>query len=408
MSIFKKAAEAALAEVDRLTAEARSVDANADLSADEKRSKIDGLNADIAAKIAEARSAVESAEAEAEARSLGERMGKVVVPVEKPEGDEGRDGTDLDAEIRALSHPADKVEIQASSEFRAAGTNTAKLTDSAWAGTTVQNKFVAEVIQAMRDVSPILQAGVKIISTSTGEKIEWPVKNGSIIAAAVAEGATYGKSKGSFTRWSIDAYKYGVIAEGTYEMLNDSTLGLASIIAEDIGASLADVTNADFLRGNGTTAPHGIVNATVLNTTLANAAAITTDALVTFTHSIKPQYRAKAKWYVSDDFVLKVRLLKDGQGRYVWQDSLTAGAPSTLLGYPVVIDPYMDGTVGAAKVPVVFGDFSKFLVRFVGSVTLSRSDEYGWDSDIVAWKGSVRVDSGLTDAAALAKITMTA
>ena len=68
----------------------------------------------------------------------------------------------------------------------------------------------------------------------------------------------------------------------------------------------------------------------------------------------------------------------------------------------------MDTTVGAAKVPVVFGDFSKYLVRFVGSVDLSRSDEYGWDADIVAWKGSVRVDGGLTDASALAKITMTA
>lgn len=400
---FKKLAEAALTERARLVNEARSINDDANLSDAEKRERIERVNADIEAKTAEARSFVEQGEREVEARDLAARAGGLFVPQQ-----EQREAlASLDDEIRSLSK-GDVLGIEASSEYRAAGANTAKLTDSAWAGTTVQNKFVAEVIQAMRDYSPILQAGVRIISTKTGEKIEWPVKNGNIVAAAVAEGATYGKSKGSFTRWAIDAYKYGVIAEGTYEMLNDSAIPLASIIAEDIGESLAEVTNADFLNGNGTTAPHGIVPATVLNTTLANAAAITTDALVTFTHSVKPQYRNKAKWYVSDDFVLKARLLKDGQGRYVWQDGLTAGAPDVLLGKEVIVDPFMDTTVGAGNNPVVFGDFSKYLVRFVGSVNLSRSDEYGWDSDIVAWKGSVRCDAGLTDAAALAKITMTA
>lgn len=403
----KNEAQEKVDQINHLTAEMRAVDSDERKTDAEKREQIERINTDIAALTAEVRAIVEQGEREAEVRSLTERASALFAPGSVQEKREA--AYDLDAEIRSLGK-GDTLDILAGGglDFRAAGANTAKLTDSAWAGTTVQNKFVAEILKSLTETSPILQAGVRVITTATGEKMEWPVKNGKIVAAKVAEGATYGKSKGSFTRWTIDNFKYGVIAEATQEMLRDSQVPLASIIAEDIGESLADATNADFVKGDGVTMPHGIVPATVLSTPLANKAAVTSDALVTFTHSVLPKYRANAKFYVSDDFVLSARLLKDGEGRYIWQNGLDAGAPDTLLGKRVVTDVLMDGMVGAGKVPVLFGDFSKYLVRFVGSVNLSRSDEYGWDSDVVAWKGNVKVDGGLTDAAALSKIVLTA
>jgi HK97 family phage major capsid protein len=406
---YKALAEAALEERAKLVTELRSVNDDKTLTDADKERRGAELNAEIAAKTAEARAAVEDGEREAESRDLFDRAGKLVNPAgggqeKRSELDEfrnelrsvqDRNGGDLDLTVPAF-------------DTRAAGTNTAKLTDSAWAGTTVQSKFVAEVLQSLTEFSPILQSGARIVVTSSGEKMEWPLKNGRIVAAAVAEGATYTKSKGSFTRFTLDAFKYGIIAEATYEMLKDTQLPLESIIAQDLGESLAIKTAVDFLKGDGTTGPQGLVTATTLNTALANRAAITTDALVTFQHSITPSYRRNAKWYVSDDFVLAARLLKDGQGRYVWQDGIQLGAPDTLLGKQVVTDVNMDVATGAGKIPALFGDFSKFIIRFVGGATVSRSDEYGWDSDIVAWKANVRVDSGQSDAASVAKITLTA
>jgi HK97 family phage major capsid protein len=406
---YIKIANEALAERARLVNELRSVNDDKTLTDAEKRERVEKINVDVEAKTAEARDAVEAAERETEVRSLTERAGKLVVP--GAEGGEKRTAVDeFRDELRNVMTPgAGGLELTVPSfDSRAAGANTAKLTDSAWAGTTVQSKFVAEVLEALTEFSPILSAGPRIIVTTSGEQMDWPLKNGRIVAAAVAEGATYTKSKGSFTRFSLNAFKYGIIAEATQEMLKDSALPLESIIAQDLGESLAIKTAVDFLKGDGTTAPQGLVTATTLNTPLANRAAITTDALVTHQHSITPAYRKRAKWYVSDDFVLAARLLKDGQGRYVWVDGLQAGQSDTLLGKEVITDVNMDVATGAGKIPALFGDYSKFIVRFVGSANVSRSDEYGWDSDIVAWKANVRCDSGQSDAASVAKITLAA
>lgn len=421
---YKKIAEEALAKRANVIEQMRSADQDG-RSAEELRTFTEQAEADVARYTEEARQAVEAGEREAEARSLAERAGSLLSAA--PAGDSGRRSEDRDAErefedqLRAIARgEARGMDIQGDSEFharaarhfgvetRASGPNTAMTTTSAWAGTTIQTTFVGQVLDQFREHSPILQAGVRIVTTSTGETMEWPRRNAIMTAARVAEGATYGKSKSGFDRFALNAFKYGVIAEGTYEMLNDSQIPLAQFISSDIGEALADRTALDLLKGTGSGEPQGLVTGTTLNSALANAAALTTDALVIHTHALKPKYRQNAGWYVSDDFVLKVRLLKDAEGRYVWQPGITAGVGDTLLGKRVTVDVNMDDVNGGAKVPALFGDYSKFVVRVVGGVSLSRSDEYGWDSDIVAWKGSLKVGSGQSDALSVAKITVTA
>jgi len=52
----------------------------------------------------------------------------------------------------------------------------------------------------------------------------------------------------------------------------------------------------------------------------------------------------------------KIRKLKDNDGQYMWQPSLQAGQPSTLLGYPIVEAVDMPD-VAANSYPIMFGDF---------------------------------------------------
>ncbi|MCG5459626.1 phage major capsid protein [Micromonospora sp. PSH03] len=400
---FAEIAKKALERRATLVTEMRAVDADATLGASEKSERIEKIDGDIRQLETEASTAIERGEREARASELAERAGKLVTPRDRSERSDGGVGAELRAVALGESRGFDLVTSGDFDTRAAAGANTAVLTNTAWAGTTVQNKFVAEILESLTESSPILQAGVRIVSTTSGEKMEWPVKNGKLIAAQVAEGVVYPRSKGSFTRWSIDSYKYGVIAEATAEMLKDSALPLESIVAGDLGEAIADATNLDFLKGAGTAGPHGIVPATVLTQAATSATVVNYDDLIKMEHAIKPKYRTRAKWYASDDFALKARLVKDLEGRYMWQDAVTAGAPSLFFGKPVILDTFMD-SYAISKNPVIFGDFSKFLVRFVGSVNISRSDEYGWDADVVAWKANVRVDSGLTDAAALVKM----
>lgn len=55
-----------------------------------------------------------------------------------------------------------------------------------------------------------------------------------------------------------------------------------------------------------------------------------------------------------------VRMLKDTQGHYLWQPSLTAGVPSTLLGYPVEISEDLPVfSPGIASKSIFFGNFKE-------------------------------------------------
>ena len=44
---------------------------------------------------------------------------------------------------------------------------------------------------------------------------------------------------------------------------------------------------------------------------------------------------------MNDSTVKAIRKLKNGNGDYLWQPSLTAGQPDTLLGRPVYTSSYM-------------------------------------------------------------------
>jgi HK97 family phage major capsid protein len=66
-------------------------------------------------------------------------------------------------------------------------------------------------------------------------------------------------------------------------------------------------------------------------------------------------------WLLNDATVKAVRKLKDAQGQYLWQPSLVAGTPDTILGRPVKTSAYMP-TIAAAAKSVAFGDFGYYWI----------------------------------------------
>jgi HK97 family phage major capsid protein len=398
---FAALAKAALEKRANVVAEMRSVQDDAQLSDAEKRERVERMDADVRSLEAEARDAVERGEREAEVRSLAGRIPGLSAP--NVERQERSAQVDLDEQFRSVGRGESRgFDVTADREVRLAQTG-----DSANAGTTVQTSFVAQIMESLRENSPFIQSGVRIITTASGEKMEWPVKNGRLVAGKVAENGAYPKSDMSFDRWNIDSHKVGVIAEATQEMLEDSALPLASLLATDMGEAIADETALAFLKGSGVGEANGLLNGITLNAgtlSLASGGTVASDKFVELEHAIISKYRRNAFFYTSDAGVLYLRKLKDADGRYLWQPATVAGQPDTFLGKPISTDPNMEWATG--KTGVVFGDFSKYLVRFVRTVQVTRSDEYGFDRDVVAWKARLRYDGGITDGAAFAKLSL--
>lgn len=398
-------ANAALEKRASLIAELRSVNDDTVLSDAEKRERIERVETAVAEAEAEARTAVDNAERDAAFRGLSDKVASLAVGrgTSGPTGEKRE--RDLDAEFRAVALGEQReVEITADGGIEK---RIALLSSTPNAGTTVDNTFVTMLIDSLREQSPILQAGVQVLTTATGEKMEMPVKTGRLLGNRLGENTPYTRTDMAFTRIDLSAFKYGVSSEASVEMLNDSALPLASLIASDMGETLADLTNLDFLRGTGTNQPKGLLTGATLGTTGATiATTLTFDNLINLQHAVVPRYRPNAKFYTSDSAVLALRKIKDNDGRYIWQDPTVAGQQgASLLGRQVLIDVNMPAANAASSKIVAFGDFQRFfVVRFVRNVVVSRSDEIGWDRDVVAWKANVRCDSEVKDTAALATL----
>ena len=64
-------------------------------------------------------------------------------------------------------------------------------------------------------------------------------------------------------------------------------------------------------------------------------------------YSLKAPYRKSAVFLMNDASVKALRKLKDSNGQYLWQPSLTVATPDTLMGRPVYTSAYYRERDGA-------------------------------------------------------------
>ena len=121
------------------------------------------------------------------------------------------------------------------------------------------------------------------------------------------------------------------------------------------------------------------------------------DDLVDLTHSVDPAYRAGAKFMMNDSSLKVVRKLKDSQNRPLWEPSVQAGVPDSLLGFPVVTNQDV-ATMAANAKSILFGRLDKYKTRIVKDVTILRLVERFAENLQVAFLLFMRADGALLDA----------
>ncbi|HHL42106.1 MAG TPA: phage major capsid protein, partial [Hellea balneolensis] len=82
------------------------------------------------------------------------------------------------------------------------------------------------------------------------------------------------------------------------------------------------------------------------------------DALIDLVYAPKPRYRAGASFVMNRRTLGVLRKFKDADGNYIWQPGMQSGAPSSLLGYPVVeVEDMPD--IASDSYSIAFGDFRR-------------------------------------------------
>lgn len=262
-------------------------------------------------------------------------------------------------------------------------------------GYLVPDEYERTLVEALEEEN-IFRQLAKIIQTSSGDR-KIPVVATKGTASWIDEEGAYLESDDSFSQVSIGAYKLGTMIKVSEELLNDSVFDLESYISREFARRIGAKEEESFFTGDGTGKPLGILAATggaETGITAASATAITADELIDLFYSLKAPYRRNAVWVLNDSTIKAIRKLKDNQGQYLWQPSLTAGAPDLLLGKPVRTSAYMP-TIAADAKTIAFGDFPYYWIADRQGRSFKRLNELYAATGQVGFLASQRVDGKL-------------
>lgn len=313
-------------------------------------------------------------------------------------------GYDCWSTNRGNSRHMDKLNADLS--YRAEADALDTVTDTEGLDWVPTEQFRAELIRIMVAYGPI-RGVCRTIVTSGGETMRLPtVDDTANLAAIVVEEGPAVLAAPTTADVSWGAYKYGSLVKYSQEILQDSPLNMATLLAQLLGERIGRHQSNDFTVGTGSSQPNGIVTGATGATaewditpaaTYSNA-----DNLIDFQAELDPAYEAAGNvgWMFSRATLAEIRKIKATDGQYIWQPALRAGEQDMLLGAPYVVNQEV-ASVGASATAFVYGDMNSYIIRDVaGMRTRILSELYAVNDQfgIVSW---MRSDGNVANAAAI-------
>ena len=245
-------------------------------------------------------------------------------------------------------------------------------------GYTVATEFSRSLIEAMKQMGGV-RAVASSIQTGTGAQMLFPTANSTQEEGEiVGQNTAVSKQDTVFGQASVDVYKYSSKSIAVpFELLQDSFIDIEAYIKNLLRLRLGRIQNRHQTVGTGVAQPMGLVTASASGKIGATgqATSVTYDDLVDLEHSVDPIYRQGAGWMFHDNTLQALRKMKDTNGRPIfvpgYEQGNPGGAPDRLLGRAITINQNMAAMAANAK-SILYGDFSKYLIRDVMDVTLFR------------------------------------
>ena len=262
-------------------------------------------------------------------------------------------------------------------------------------GYLVPDEYERTLVQALEEEN-VFRRLAKVIQTSSGDR-KIPVVASKGTASWIDEEAAYPESDDSFGQVSIGAYKLATMIKISEELLNDSVFDMPSYIATEFARRIGAAEEEAFFTGNGTGRPLGILAETggaQVGVTGAKADAVTFDEVMDLFYSLRSPYRRNAVFIMNDATVKALRKLKNGNGDYIWQPSVTAATPDTILNRPVYTSGFMP-TLATGNKTILFGDLGYYWVADREGRSFKRLNELYAPTGQVGFLASQRVDGKL-------------
>lgn len=172
-----------------------------------------------------------------------------------------------------------------------------------------------------------------------------------------------------------------------------------ALVRDRLGYKFSVVMESAYLNGSGSNQPLGIFTAsndgigTGRDKSTGNTdTEIRFDGLIEAKFFLKPQYWPRARWLFHRDGVKQIAKLKDGEGQYLWRESVRVGEPDRVLGLPVFMSEYAPSTFTTGLYVGILGDFTYYWIADALDMDMQRLDELYAATNQVGFVGRMESD----------------
>ncbi|TKA98575.1 phage major capsid protein [Cereibacter changlensis] len=220
-----------------------------------------------------------------------------------------------------------------------------------------------EFIRNLVELSPI--RSVASVRQTASPSVIYPTRTGITNAKWKGETQTQEGSEPGFGQSEVPVKELNTFVDISNQLLADSAGQAEAEVRTALAEDFAQKEGLAFVSGDGVLQPEGFLTHPGIAET---SAALSADVLIAMLYAMPATYRNSGAWAMNGTTLGLIRLMKDGDGRFLWQPSFQLGQPETILGRPVVEMIDMPN-VGAGATPIIYGDWSGY--RIVDRVGLS-------------------------------------
>lgn len=171
------------------------------------------------------------------------------------------------------------------------------------------------------------------------------------------------------------------------------------LVRQRLGYKFSVVMENAYLNGSGAQQPLGVFTASndgISTGRDASTGNTTTelrfDGLIEAKYTLKQQYWPRARWIFHRDGVKQIAKLKDGEGQYLWRESVRVGEPDRVLGFPVFMSEYAPNTFTAGLYVGILGDFAYYWIADALDMEMQRLVELYAATNQVGFIGRMESD----------------
>jgi HK97 family phage major capsid protein len=272
-------------------------------------------------------------------------------------------------------------------------------------GAVIPVTIVNRIITTVKEMCPILQGATMFNVKGTLKIPVWGLANTThdITVAFSDEFTELTADSGKITSVDLTGFLVGALTLIGKSVINNAEVDVVSIVVNEMSKKIALFLEGKLLNGQSSYNTGALATTNTMNA--GSTSVISADNLIDLQAKIPTVYQTNSAWTMAPATFTAIRKLKDGNGQYLLQPSMTGATPYVLLGKPVYLSENMPA-IGSANKAILYGDYSGLAVNMRENISIEiLMEKYATQHaiGIVSW---FEFDSKVMDAQKLATLVM--